>query len=105
MTASPGSVPKSRKLVKILRIPAMLRAISSSLNNWRDETRQLLSDEEIARNMAGIRKIFTNFLDFGTEPGDAVMVNNADWLDELRYIPVLRDIGRYFSVNRMLTQD
>ncbi len=71
----------------------------------RDETRQLLSDEEIARNMAGIRKVFANFLRFGDGPGDAVMVNNADWLDELRYIPLLRDIGRHFSVNRMLTQD
>jgi len=71
----------------------------------RDETRQLLSDEEIARNMAGIRKTFANFLDFGDGPGAAIMVNNADWLDELRYIPLLRDIGRHFSVNRMLTQD
>src|SRR5712671_6967279 len=71
----------------------------------RDETRQLLSDDEIARNMAGIRKIFGNFLDFCNGPGAAIMVNNADWLDELRYIPLLRDIGRHFSVNRMLTQD
>ena len=71
----------------------------------RDETRQLLSDDEIARNMVGIRKTFANFLDFGDGPGAAVMVNNADWLDELRYIPLLRDIGRHFSVNRMLTQD
>ncbi len=71
----------------------------------RDETRQLLSDDEIAGNMAGIRKVFAQFLEFGDGPGDAVMVNNADWLDELRYIPLLRDIGRHFSVNRMLTQD
>jgi tyrosyl-tRNA synthetase len=71
----------------------------------RDETRQLLSDAEIARNMAGIRRTFANFLEFGDGPGDAIMVNNADWLDELRYIPLLRDIGRHFSVNRMLTQD
>jgi len=71
----------------------------------RDETRQLLSDDEIARNMAGIRKTFTNFLEFGDGTGAAIMVNNADWLDELRYIPLLRDIGRHFSVNRMLTQD
>src|SRR5436190_5346770 len=71
----------------------------------RDETRQLLSDDEIARNMAGIRKTFANFLEFGDDPGAAMMVNNADWLDELRYIPLLRDIGRHFSVNRMLTQD
>ena len=71
----------------------------------RDEARPLLDDAEIARNMAGIRKVFAKFLDFGDGPTDAVMVNNADWLDELRYIPLLRDVGRHFSVNRMLTQD
>src|SRR5436190_8508102 len=71
----------------------------------RDEARQLLDDAEIAHNMAGIRKVFANFLQFGDGPGDAIMVNNADWLDELRYIPFLRDVGRHFSVNRMLTQD
>ena len=71
----------------------------------KDESRQLLSDEQIARNMAGIRQVFAKFLQFGSRASDAVMVNNADWLDELRYIPFLRDVGRYFSVNRMLTQD
>jgi tyrosyl-tRNA synthetase len=71
----------------------------------KDEARPLLSDAEIAGNMAGIRKVFAQFLRFGDGPTDAVMVNNADWLDELRYIPLLRDIGRHFSVNRMLTQD
>ncbi len=71
----------------------------------KDEARRLLDDTEIAHNMAGIRKVFANFLQFGEGPGDAVMVNNADWLDELRYIPFLRDVGRHFSVNRMLTQD
>ena len=71
----------------------------------KDEARPLLSDAEIARNMAGIRQVFAKFLHFGDGPTDAVMVNNADWLDELRYIPLLRDIGRHFSVNRMLTQD
>jgi tyrosyl-tRNA synthetase len=71
----------------------------------KDEARQLLDDSTIARNMAGIRKVFANFLEFGDGPLDAVMVNNADWLDELRYIPFLRDVGRHFSVNRMLTQD
>src|SRR5262252_7613744 len=71
----------------------------------KDESRRLLDDAEIARNMAGIRKVFAKFLEFGDGPGDAAMVNNADWLDELRYIPLLRDIGRHFSVNRMLTQD
>jgi tyrosyl-tRNA synthetase len=71
----------------------------------KDEARQLLDDAEIARNMAGIRAVFAKFLKFGDRPGEAVMVNNADWLDELRYIPVLRDVGRHFSVNRMLTLD
>jgi len=73
--------------------------------SFRDESRRLLSDEEIAHNIAGIRKVFTKFLRFGDGPTDAVMVNNADWLDELKYIPFLRDIGRHFSVNRMLTFD
>jgi tyrosyl-tRNA synthetase len=71
----------------------------------KDEARQLLDDAEIARNMAGIRSIFAKFMQFGDGPSDAAMVNNAEWLDELRYIPLLRDIGRHFSVNRMLTQD
>jgi tyrosyl-tRNA synthetase len=71
----------------------------------KDESRQLLSDDQIARNMAGIQRVFAKFLQFGNRAGDAVMVNNADWLDELRYIPLLRDVGRHFSVNRMLTQD
>src|SRR5712691_714565 len=71
----------------------------------KDEARQLLDDTQIAHNMAGIRQVFAKFLQFGEGPGDAVMVNNADWLDELRYIPLLRDVGRHFSVNRMLTQD
>jgi tyrosyl-tRNA synthetase len=73
--------------------------------SFRDEARPLLSDEQIAANMASIRRVFANFLRFGDGPCDAIMVNNADWLDELRYIPLLRDIGRHFSVNRMLTQD
>src|SRR5271169_3800022 len=73
--------------------------------SFKDAARPLLDDAEIARNMAGIRKVFTRFIDFGDDPNDAVMVNNADWLDELRYIPLLRDVGRHFSVNRMLTQD
>jgi len=73
--------------------------------SFRDEARPLLSDEQIAHNMASIRRIFANFLQFGDGPTDAIEANNADWLDELRYIPLLRDIGRHFSVNRMLAQD
>ncbi|MFC5068992.1 tyrosine--tRNA ligase [Flaviflagellibacter deserti] len=71
----------------------------------KDEARQLLTDEVIASNMASIKQIFTNFLSFGDGPTDAVMVNNAEWLDTLHYIPFLRDYGRHFSVNRMLTFD
>lgn len=71
----------------------------------KDEQRQLLSDEQIGKNIAGIRRIFENFLTFGDGPTDAVMMNNADWLDKLEYIPFLREYGRHFSVNRMLTFD
>ncbi len=68
----------------------------------KDEARKLLTDAEIATNMAGIGTVFSRFLTFGDRPGDAVMVNNADWLDTLGYIAFLRDYGRHFSVNRML---
>jgi tyrosyl-tRNA synthetase len=71
----------------------------------RDETRQLLTDEAIGANMAGIRRVFDKYVTFGTGKTDALMVNNAEWLDKLLYIPLLRDIGRHFSVNRMLTMD
>ena len=71
----------------------------------RDESRQLLGDAQIAHNMAGIRKVFSKFLTFGDGPTDAVMVNNADWLDTLAYIPFLRDMGRHFTINRMLSFD
>jgi tyrosyl-tRNA synthetase len=71
----------------------------------KDATRQLLSKEEIARNKASILRVFTRFLKFGDGPSDAIVVDNADWLDELRYIPLLREVGRHFSVNRMLAFD
>ncbi|HWI26367.1 MAG TPA: tyrosine--tRNA ligase [Stellaceae bacterium] len=71
----------------------------------KDEMRRLLGDAEIAANMAHIRGIFGRFLHFGDGPTDAIMVDNSEWLDRLAYIPFLRDIGRHFSVNRMLTQD
>ena len=71
----------------------------------RDEGRQLLTDAQIESNKAGIRRVFDSFLAFGGGPTDAVMLDNAAWLDELRYIPFLRDIGRHFSVNRMLGMD
>ncbi len=71
----------------------------------KDETRQMLTDAAIGANMAGIRRCFAPFLRLGDGPSDAVMVNNADWLDELSYIGLLRDVGMHFTVNRMLTFD
>ena len=71
----------------------------------KDEARQIFEDAAIAANMVGIKDVFAKFLTFGDGPTDAVMVNNADWLDELQYIPFLRDYGRHFSVNRMLGFD
>jgi tyrosyl-tRNA synthetase len=71
----------------------------------KDESRQLLSAEQINSNIAGIRRAFERFLKFGDGPTDAVMVNNADWLDRLAYIPFLREVGRHFTINRMLTFD
>ena len=69
----------------------------------KDESRRLLSDEVIAQNLAGIRAVFAKFLDFGD--GKAVMANNADWLNDINYIDFLRNVGRHFSVNRLLTLD
>jgi tyrosyl-tRNA synthetase len=71
----------------------------------KDESRKLLSSEEINSNIAGIRRVFERFLTFGDGPTDAIMVNNADWLDTLEYIPFLREVGRHFTINRMLTFD
>jgi tyrosyl-tRNA synthetase len=71
----------------------------------KDEARQLLGDEQIRANMASIRRIFERFLVFGDGPTDAVMVNNDDWLSPLQLVPFLRDYGRHFSINRMLSFD
>ena len=71
----------------------------------KDDSRRLLAEEAIAANLAAIRRSFGNFLAFGDGPSDAIMVDNADWLDKLLYIPLLRDVGRHFSVNRMLTME
>ncbi len=71
----------------------------------RDESRRLLSDEQIAENKAGIQRCFARFLKFGDGPTDAIMVDNADWLDGLEYVPFLRQIGTHFSLNRMLKFD
>ena len=71
----------------------------------KDESRQLLTDEQIDQNLAGIKSVFSKFLTFGDGKTDAVMVNNRDWLDGLNYIEFLRDYGRHFSINRMLAFD
>jgi tyrosyl-tRNA synthetase len=71
----------------------------------KDESRQMLTDEAIAANMAGIRRCFGPFLRYGDGPSDAMMANNADWLDQLGYIPLLRDVGTHFTINRMLSFD
>ena len=71
--------------------------------SFRDDARPLLTDAQIDENLNGIKQVFAKFLTFGEGPTDAVMVNNQDWLDELKYIDFLRDFGRHFSVNRMLS--
>ena len=71
----------------------------------KDAARQLLTDEKIGENMAGIREVFSRFVAFEETGGNAIMPNNAEWLDDLEYIPFLRDYGRHFSINRMLSFD
>ncbi len=71
----------------------------------REEQRKLLTVEQIATNIEGIKKVYSRILRYGDGPTDAVMVNNADWLLKLNYVEFLRDVGRYFSVNRMLSFD
>ncbi len=68
----------------------------------KDEMRRILSVEQIDANAASIRKVFAKYVRYGDGPTDALIPNNADWLDELRYVPFLRDIGRHFTINRML---
>ncbi|MBT3989736.1 MAG: tyrosine--tRNA ligase [Rhodospirillaceae bacterium] len=69
----------------------------------KDESRQLLTEEKINENMDGIKTVFSKYLTFGDGPTDAVMMNNADWLDNLQYIDFLRTYGPHFTINRMLT--
>jgi tyrosyl-tRNA synthetase len=71
----------------------------------KDETRQIRSIAEIDANKDSIKRVFSNFLAFGDGKSDALMVDNAEWLAPLNYIEFLRDVGRHFSVNRMLTMD
>ncbi len=71
--------------------------------SFRAEERPLLPPERIDANIDGIKRVFSNYVDFGDGPGDALMVNNLEWLEGLKYLEFLRDIGRHFSVNRMLS--
>ncbi len=71
----------------------------------RDESRKILTLEEIETNKRGIQQVFAKFLKFGNGVGDAIFVDNAEWLTKLNYIEMLREIGRHFSVNRMLAMD
>lgn len=71
----------------------------------RDETRKILTLENIEDNKNGIKTVFSKFLKFGNGAGDAIMVDNADWLAPLNYLEFLRDVGRHFSVNRMMSMD
>lgn len=73
--------------------------------SFKDEARSLMDNAQIAANVASIRTVFERFLTFGDGPTDAIMVDNAEWLDRLEYIPFLREVGRHFSVNRMLSFD
>jgi len=73
--------------------------------SFRDDQRRLLTPEQINTNIEGIKKIFSRILRFGDGSSDAIMVNNADWLLKLNYVEFLRDVGRHFSVNRMLSFD
>jgi tyrosyl-tRNA synthetase len=71
--------------------------------SFRADERPLMTPDQIDSNIAGITEVFASYVTFGTGPGDAIMVNNAEWLDDLNYLSFLRDIGRHFSINRMLS--
>jgi len=73
--------------------------------SFKDEARKLLTIDTIGENIASIKRVFERFLTFGDGPTDAIMVDNAEWLDRLEYIPFLRDVGQHFSINRMLSFD
>ena len=73
--------------------------------SFKDEARKLIGGDAIAANIASIKTVFERFLTFGDGPTDAIMLDNAEWLDALEYIPFLRQIGQHFSVNRMLSFD
>ena len=71
--------------------------------SFRADERPLLSEAQIEGNISGIKKVFSAYLDYGEKPNDALMINNDEWLSDLNYLEFLRDVGRHFSVNRMLS--
>jgi tyrosyl-tRNA synthetase len=73
--------------------------------SFRDGSRPLLDDAQITQNLIGLQRVFTRYFTFGDGPTDAILVNNADWLDTLHFIPFLRDVGRHFTISRMLSFD
>lgn len=73
--------------------------------SFKEEARQLMTVDTIEGNIASIKRVFSNYLAYGDGPKDALMINNADWLRSLNYLEFLRDVGRHFSVNRMLAFD
>jgi tyrosyl-tRNA synthetase len=89
------------------KVVALLGGGTSKIGDpsFREEARQLMTDAQIAENIAGIRRNIEPFLRFGDGPSDAVLANNADWLDRLGYIELLREVGPHFSINRMLSFD
>ena len=71
----------------------------------KEKSRPILTTEEIAANMEGIRKNFEPFLKFGNGPTDAIMIDNAEWLDQIKWIEFLRDYGKHFTINKMIAQE
>src|SRR3954468_15757430 len=104
-------------LVQIMMLPRMQQAGHKPIvvmgggttkigdPSGKDESRQLLTPERIQANIVSIRRIFERSLSFDDGPTGAVMVDNADWLDALEYVPLLREVGPHFTINRMLTFD
>ncbi|WP_284757979.1 tyrosine--tRNA ligase [Agrobacterium sp. fls2-241-TYG-188a] len=73
--------------------------------SFKDEARQLMTVDTIESNIASIKRVFSNYLDYDAATAPALMINNGDWLREINYLEFLRDVGRHFSVNRMLSFD
>ncbi|UJW73929.1 tyrosine--tRNA ligase [Rhizobium sp. SL42] len=73
--------------------------------SFKDDARQLMTVDTIESNIASIKRVFSNYLSYGESPKDAMMINNGDWLRDINYLEFLRDVGRHFSVNRMLSFD